>query len=94
MMPEQETGKENMFVFGMDAEDVPAWREGKRHEWSDYDPRFVQALDMIMSGTFGDVEYFTVRFIFGHGSHPMPGLRLAADVHAYCKMHLCCTSLL
>ena len=48
-------------MFGMDAEDVPAWREGKRHEWKDYDPRFVQALDMIMSGTFGDVEYFTVR---------------------------------
>ncbi len=30
MVPEQETGKENTFVFGMDAEDVPAWREGKR----------------------------------------------------------------
>ena len=50
-----------MFVFGMDAEDVPVWREGKRHEWKDYDPRFVQALNMIMSGTFGDVDYFTVR---------------------------------
>lgn len=58
----QETGKENMFVFGMDAEDVPVWREGKRKEWKDYDPRFVKALDMIKSGTFGEVEYFKVRF--------------------------------
>ncbi|KAK9916350.1 hypothetical protein WJX75_001605 [Coccomyxa subellipsoidea] len=54
----QETGKENMFVFGMDAEDVPVWREGKRKEWKDYDPRFVKALDLIKSGTFGETEYF------------------------------------
>ena len=51
-----------MFVFGMDAEDVPVWREGKRKEWKDYDPRFVKALDMIKSGTFGEVDYFKVRF--------------------------------
>jgi glucan phosphorylase len=56
----QEVGKENLFIFGMDAEDVPVWREGKRHEWADYDPRFAKALDLIKSGTFGDKEYFQV----------------------------------
>ena len=67
----QETGKENMFVFGMDAEDVPVWREGKRKEWKDYDPRFVKALDLIKSGTFGEVDYFKVR------THAWPGLHRA-----------------
>ena len=47
-------------MFGMDAEDVPVWREGKRHEWSEYDPRFVKALELVKSGTFGDKEYFQV----------------------------------
>jgi glucan phosphorylase len=56
----QETGKENLFIFGMDADDVPVWREGKRQEWKDYDPRFVKALELIKSGTFGEKEYFQV----------------------------------
>lgn len=56
----QEVGKENLFIFGMDESEVPAWREGKRAEWKDYDPRFVKALDMIKDGTFGDKEYFQV----------------------------------
>ena len=56
----QEVGKENLFIFGMDESEVPAWREGKRAEWKDYDPRFVKAIDMIKSGTFGDEEYFEV----------------------------------
>ncbi len=56
----QEVGKENLFIFGMDESEVPAWREGKRAEWKDYDPRFVKALDMIKDGTFGDEEYFQV----------------------------------
>ncbi|CAL5225473.1 g8295 [Coccomyxa viridis] len=54
----EEVGKENLFIFGMDESEVPAWREGKRAEWKDYDPRFVKALDMIKDGTFGDEEYF------------------------------------
>ena len=66
----QEVGKENLFIFGMDESEVPAWREGKRAEWKDYDPRFVKALDMIKDGTFGDEEYFQVsphQFSIMHG---------------------------
>ncbi len=59
-MAVQEVGKENLFIFGMDEGEVPAWREGKRAAWKDYDPRFVKAIDMIKSGTFGDKEYFQV----------------------------------
>ena len=59
-MGAQEVGKENLFIFGMDESEVPAWREGKRAAWKDYDPRFVKAIDMIKSGTFGDKEYFQV----------------------------------
>ena len=71
----QETGKENMFVFGMDAEDVPVWREGKRKEWKDYDPRFVKALDLIKSGTFGETEYFKVLHTRSHVQPPKPACR-------------------
>ena len=56
----QEVGKENLFIFGMDESEVPAWRESKR-EWKDYDPRFVKAIEMVRDGTFGDKEYFQVR---------------------------------
>ena len=56
----QEVGKQNLFIFGMDESEVPAWRESKRAEWTDYDPRFVKAIEMIKDGTFGDKEYFEV----------------------------------
>lgn len=56
----QEVGKENLFIFGMDESEVPAWREEKRAAYKDYDPRFMKAIDMIKSGTFGDEEYFEV----------------------------------
>ena len=70
----QEVGKENLFIFGMDESEVPAWREGKRAEWKDYDPRFVKALDMIKDGTFGDEEYFQVSQAQarGHGQARQP----------------------
>lgn len=35
----EETGKENLFVFGVDAEDVPRLRE-ERKNFKDYDPRW------------------------------------------------------
>ena len=57
-------GKENLFIFGMDESEVPAWRESKRAEWTDYDPRFVKAIEMVRDGTFGDKEYFQVRISF------------------------------
>ena len=57
-------GKENLFIFGMDESEVPAWRESKRAEWKDYDPRFVKAIEMVRDGTFGDKEYFQVRNSF------------------------------
>ncbi|KAK9849011.1 hypothetical protein WJX84_007293 [Apatococcus fuscideae] len=53
----QEIGKENMFVFGVDAEDVPRLRE-ERANFKDYDPRWVKVMDALLSGQFGDADYF------------------------------------
>jgi len=39
----EETGKENLFVFGVDAEDVPRLRE-ERKDFKDYDPRWVTVM--------------------------------------------------
>jgi starch phosphorylase len=52
-----EVGKENMFIFGFDAKDLNRLRK-ERHDFKDYDPRWVEAFDMIREGVFGDVEYF------------------------------------
>lgn len=52
-------GKENMFVFGVDAEDVPRLRE-ERKDFKDYDPRWVKVMDSLLAGQFGDAEYFQV----------------------------------
>ncbi|KAL0026522.1 hypothetical protein WJX77_004605 [Trebouxia sp. C0004] len=53
----EETGKENLFVFGVDAKDVPRLRE-ERKDFKDYDPRWVTVMKAITDGTFGDAEYF------------------------------------
>ena len=48
-----------MFVFGVDAEDVPRLRE-ERKDFKDYDPRWVKVMDSLLAGQFGDAEYFQV----------------------------------
>ena len=53
-------GKENLFVFGVDADDVPRLRE-ERKNFKDYDPRWVKVMDALLSGKFGDKTYFQVR---------------------------------
>ncbi|KAK9810158.1 hypothetical protein WJX72_005763 [[Myrmecia] bisecta] len=53
----EEIGKENMFVFGVDADDVPRLRE-ERKNFKDYDPRFTAVLKSIADGEFGNKEYF------------------------------------
>ena len=55
----QEVGKENLFVFGVDAEDVPRLRE-ERKNFKDYDPRWTAVMNELKSGKFGDKEYFQV----------------------------------
>ena len=55
----QEVGKENLFVFGVDADDVPRLRE-ERKNFKDYDPRWTAVMDLLLSGKFGDKEYFQV----------------------------------
>lgn len=52
----QETGAENLFIFGVDANAVPKLRE-ERKDFKDYDPAFLKALKAISSGEFGDREY-------------------------------------
>ena len=51
------TGAENLFIFGVDAQDVPRLRT-ERKEFKDYDPRWTSALKMVKDGVFGDAEYF------------------------------------
>ena len=53
-------GAENLFIFGVDAEDVPRLRE-ERKDFAAYDPRFMDALAQIKSGVFGDAEYLQAR---------------------------------
>lgn len=53
----ENTGAENLFTFGVDAEDVPRLRE-ERKDFKDYDPRWVAAFDAIRDGEFGNAEYF------------------------------------
>ena len=56
----QSVGKENLFVFGVDAADVPRLRE-ERKNFKDYDPRWTKVMETILSGKFGDKAYFQVR---------------------------------
>lgn len=55
----QESGKENLFIFGVDANDIARLR-AERKDFKDYDPRFLTAIKMIKDGVFGDKEYFQV----------------------------------
>ena len=50
---------ENLFTFGVDAQDVDRLRE-ERKDFKDYDPRWKEAFKLIYDGTFGDKEYFKV----------------------------------
>lgn len=55
----QEVNKENLFTFGVDAEEVDKLRE-ERKNFKDYDPRWNEAFKLIYDGKFGDKEYFKV----------------------------------
>ena len=52
----EEAGAENLFIFGVDAADVPRLRE-ERKNFKDYDPRFLAALADISAGVYGDQAY-------------------------------------
>ena len=52
-------GKQNLFVFGVDANDVPRLRE-ERKSFKDYDPRWTAVMESLLSGTFGDKAFFQV----------------------------------
>ena len=51
------TGVENLFTFGVPAEDVPRLR-AERADYDAYDPRFLAALEAVKAGAFGDADYF------------------------------------
>jgi starch phosphorylase len=53
----ENTGFENMIVFGVLADQINVLRE-QRKDFKDYDPRWTAAFKMITDGVFGDVEYF------------------------------------
>uniref|UniRef100_A0A383VH92 Alpha-1,4 glucan phosphorylase n=1 Tax=Tetradesmus obliquus TaxID=3088 RepID=A0A383VH92_TETOB len=52
----EESGKENMFVFGVDADDVPQLRKERKNLKTD--KRFDEIMADIEGGMFGDKEYF------------------------------------
>lgn len=52
-------GKENLFTFGVDADEVDQLREDRKN-FKDYDPRWKEAFKLIYDGKFGDKEYFKV----------------------------------
>ncbi len=55
----ENTGEENLFIFGVDAADVPRLREERTSmNRDDYDPRWNAAWDAVREGVFGDKEYF------------------------------------
>jgi starch phosphorylase len=51
----EESGKENMFVFGVDAQDITRLRE-ERKNFKDYDPRWKTVMKAITNGTLFDKE--------------------------------------
>jgi len=56
----EEAGKSNLFVFGVDAEDVPRLRT-ERSAFKDYDADFLAALKDVADGKFGDAAYLQVQ---------------------------------
>lgn len=52
----EESGKENMFVFGVDAADVPQLRKDRKNLKTD--KRFDEIMADIEGGMFGDKDYF------------------------------------
>lgn len=60
----EESGKENMFIFGVLEDAVPQLRKDRVKDGYKTDPRFDYILDMIRKGTFNiqasDMEYFKV----------------------------------
>eukprot|EP00951_Prasinocladus_malaysianus_P032199 scaffold312400_cov48-Prasinocladus_malaysianus.AAC.1 len=60
----EESGPENMFIFGVLEEEVPKLRQERVKEGFPTDPRFDYIINMIADGTFGstpeDQEYFKV----------------------------------
>jgi starch phosphorylase len=52
----EESGRENMFVFGVDADDIGRLRKERKNFKTD--PRFDEIMADIAGGMFGDKEYF------------------------------------
>jgi starch phosphorylase len=52
----EEIGEENMFIFGVRAEEVPSLRE--QREYLQVDPQFEHATNLIRNGHFGWADYF------------------------------------
>ena len=52
----EEIGEENMFIFGVKADEVPSLRE--QREYLQVDPQFQHAINLIKNGHFGWADYF------------------------------------
>jgi len=54
----EEVGKENIFIFGAIADDVPSIREQYKEGKIDVDPRFNLAISLLKNNEFGPAEQF------------------------------------
>lgn len=82
---QEEVGKENIFIFGLTAEEVTHLRQGGYSPWNFYnsDPELKQVLDMINEGYFSKDEPQLFRPIVEALLHKGDYFMLLADYRAY-----------
>ena len=87
----QQVGDENIFLFGLTAEEV---NERKRQGYRPLDiyqhnPALKRVIDQISSGFADGVSYadLTNRLLFGAGGSPADEYLLLADFDSYCQAH-------
>jgi len=80
----QEIGRENIFIFGAEAQDVPQLRKQLREGKLKIDPRFKEVLGMIQIGMFGSAEPFEpiINGVNGSGDYYLLGYDFPAYLAA------------
>ncbi|CAA6604387.1 glycogen phosphorylase [Rhodospirillaceae bacterium LM-1] len=83
----EEVGEENVFFFGLSAQEVQDTRHLGYNPWDVYnkDPELKQALDQIASGVFSPDQPDRFRPIFDALTHGGDFYMLLADFAAYCE---------
>ena len=86
----QQLGDENIFLFGLTAEEVvERKRQGYRPWILPAGPRLKRVIDQLSAGFDDGVSYadLTNRLLFGAGGRPADEYLLLADFDSYCQAH-------